>query len=577
MKRVNTNVVRGTLNMKSLTLGSQRMLSRPMLLSAAMLASLIVSPTVLAQVELVGHWRFQDGVENSANAASQTETDVTIASDPELPHGMKSCAEFNGVSSKITVDKLNLLDENHSFSVASWVKLDDGGDDVPGDIVSQFDATTRTGFQFGIYTHGGVTNSQSNTRQLHFGMDAETTVTEFTDHGQLGNAVYVFALCVHNEKLYAATCHTGANERGRVFRYEDGNRWTDLGSPDAANAISAMTVYDGHLFVASSKYRLAGSSLSESENPAFGGKVFRLGADDTWISCGQLSPETEAVSSLIEFKGQLYAGSLYKPAGFFRYDGGTQWTPLETPEGKRVEALTVFNCALFATSYDEGAVFKFDGLAWSRVGTIPDATQTYGFAVYDGSLFVSEWPKAHVFRYRGGTNWIDAGRLGEELETMPLIVYNGKMYGGTLPMAEVHRYEGGKSWTRIAQVDHTPDVRYRRAWSMAVYKGRLFVGTLPSGRVLSMEAGCNATWDRVFPSGWHHVAAVRDQQSLRVYVDGRVVSESNVSPTASLKFSTTTPLQIGFGAQDFFKGRLADLRVYRGALTADDVTKLVSP
>ena len=43
--------------------------------------------------------------------------------------------------------------------------------------------------------------------------------------------------------------------------------------------------------------------------------------------------------------------------------------------------------------------------------------------------------------------------------------------------------QGGTTWTLSACVDDTPDVIYRRAWSMAVHGGRLHVGTLPSGKV----------------------------------------------------------------------------------------------
>ena len=71
--------------------------------------------------------------------------------------------------------------------------------------------------------------------------------------------------------------------------------------------------------------------------------------------------------------------------------------------------------------------------------------------------------------------------MGDELETMGMMVYNGKLYAGTLPLAEMYRYDGDKTWTRLQQLDLTPDVRYRRAWSMAVHGGRLYCGTLPWG------------------------------------------------------------------------------------------------
>ena len=530
-----------------------------------------------AQPELIGHWPLQnDLLDHSKNQQKSVATDVDFTENGPTPT-LKHAAVFNGQSSLIELSSLpQQLPGSGPFSLAAWVKANSSVDDVPGDIISQYDFAARTGFHLGLYSHGGVTNSQSNLRQLHFGMDQGKLESEFKDHGQLGNAVYVFSLCVHDGHLYASTCHAGAGESGRVFRFDGKNAWKDLGSPDQSNAVSAMTVYRGSLYVASSKYRLAGSALSESENAQFGGTVFRLGKDDQWIRCGNLSADTQAVASLIEFRGNLYASSLYKPAGFFRYDGGEQWTPCATPDGKRVEAMTVFNGSLYATCYDEGLVFRFDGEKWEVVGRIPDATQTYGLAVHQGSLFVSEWPKAHVFRYRGGTTWEDAGRLGGELETMPLVVYNGRMYGGTLPLGEVYRFEGGTEWTRIDQVDRTPDVKFRRAWSMAVYQGRLFVGTLPSGRVLSIEAGRNATHDTPLTPEWHHVAAVRDTDRLRLYVDGACVAESAVFESSDFNLNSTQPLKIGFGAQDYFQGQLADVRIYRGALNADDVQKLSS-
>lgn len=538
---------------------------------------LLLCQAAVGQPVLVGHWPLQGTVQDDSESRLKSiETGIRFESDGPTKTLTKSAA-FDGISSVIEVAETKRPGLSRSpFTIAAWIKAAETSDDVPGDMISQYDPVSRTGFHLGLYSHLGVTNSQSNSRQLHFGIDQGRLESAFTDHGQLGSAVFVFSLCVHDGRLYASTCHAGPDEAGHVFRHEDGDRWTDLGSPDKANAISAMTVFDGALHVASSKYRLAGSSLAESANASFGGKVFRLGPNDQWISCGMLSSETEAIASLIEYRGQLYAGSLYKPAGFFRYAGGESWIPCPTPNGKRVEAMTVFNGSIYATCYDEGAVFRFDGDSWHVAGSIPGATQTYGFAIHQGSLFVSEWPQAHVFRYLGDTDWEDTGKLGEELEAMPLLVYNGKMYGGTLPSAEVYRYESRNSWTKIDQVDQTPDVKYRRAWSMAVYRGRLFVGTLPSGRVLSIEAGRNATFDKRFPSGWHHVAAVRDDNRLTLWIDGEQVSASAAFDSHDFELSSDHPLRIGFGAQDHFQGNIADLRIYRGALSTQELQRLSS-
>jgi gamma-glutamylcyclotransferase (GGCT)/AIG2-like uncharacterized protein YtfP len=524
---------------------------------------------------LLAHWPLSHDTDNKTELIlSSTGRGIAFESVTygEITH---RAARFDGHSSLIEVaDSKPLQLGTEPFSIALWVNIPESGGDTIGDLISKYDYESRTGFHLGVYSHAGVTNSQPNCRQLHFGIDSGRIEPKFQDHGRLGDAVYVFSLCVHAGRLYASTCTADKNQAGHVYRFESDDQWTDLGSPDKANSISAMTTFEGQLFVASSKYRLAGSSLAESENPNLGGSVYRLTAEDRWEFCGNLSPETEAVASLIEYQGQLYASSLYRPAGFFRYRGGQIWENCPTPDNKRVEAMSVFNKHLYATCYDEGSVFRFDGHSWENIGEIPDATQTYGLGVYRGQLYVSEWPQAHVFRYKQGRDWEDVGKLGQELEAMPLLVYNGKMYGGTLPKAEVYRYDEQQIWTKIDQVDHTPDVKYRRAWSMAVYQGRLFVGTLPGGRVLSIEAGRNATYDHQLAPGWRQIVAVRDVDQLRLYVDGRCVGQSAPLAAEEYDLSNLAPLLIGFGAQDHLDGSLADVRLYRGVLSEQEIADL---
>ena len=251
-------------------------------------------------------------------------------------------------------------------------------------------------------------------------------------------------------------------------------------------------------------------------------------------------------------------------------------TSCGTPDTKRVEALTVYNGFIYATGYDEGAVYRYDGRQWTSLGRIEGANQTYGFAVHHGDLFVSEWPHAKVFRYRGGAQWSPAGRLGEEKETMPLVVYNGKMYAGTLPSAEVYRLDGDSDWTKIGRLDFTPNVRYRRVWTMAVYKGRLFAGTLPSGHVHSIEIGRNVTYDKGLKSGWRHIAAVKQTDRLKLYVDSGLVANSSGFDSADYDLSSNEPIKIGFGANDYFNGRLSDLRIYNRALSQVEVERVSS-
>ena len=140
-----------------------------------------------------------------------------------------------------------------------------------------------------------------------------------------------------------------------------------------------------------------------------------------------------------------------------------------------------------------------------------------------------------------------------------MVLYNGKAYAGTLPLAAVYRYEEGSQWTLLRRLDLTPDVRYRRVWSMATYQGQLFAGTLPTGRVWSLRAGAMVTWDRRLPGGWRHVAAVKDGRQLRLFLDGKEVATTSLQPGA-YDLRNQEPLQIGFGAYEHFDGLMSDVR-----------------
>ena len=207
-----------------------------------------------------------------------------------------------------------------------WVHTSESLDDLLGDLVSKYDPKTRNGVQLSIQNHTGVTSSQANFRHLHFGIDNAKSEPDWTDHGRLGNAILIFGMTVYQGQLFCGTCEAGETEAGHVFRY-DGRQWTDCGSPAPCNSVSSLAVFDGKLYVGVSKYRLRGSALSESENPNIGGKVFRYDGDNQWTKVGDFEG-IDAINGLVVFRNQLYASSLYAPAAFFRYEGGTTWTSL---------------------------------------------------------------------------------------------------------------------------------------------------------------------------------------------------------------------------------------------------------
>ncbi|MHC5538310.1 LamG-like jellyroll fold domain-containing protein [Singulisphaera rosea] len=523
----------------------------------------------------IGHWRFSGDVNDASSRGNHGRSfavDLTVPGPDGSPRG---AARFDGKSSFVEVASTPSLELGKSdFTFAVWVKTEGASDDSPGDLVSKFVPATRRGLNWSIKSGAGMTNSQANDRHIHFGIDSETEPA-WSDRGRPGNAVYVMAMAVHDGGLFVGTCEGGPGETGHVFRYDGNDRWVDCGSPDRCNAVTSLAAFGGKLYAGTGKYRLAGSSLTESPNTNFGGKVFRYDGDGRWVDCGRL-PDTEAVGGMVVFRDELYASSLYKPAGFFRYRGGDNWQrcPLP-PDGRRVVSLGVFNGHLYAGSYDSCSVARFDGESWETFPALETAGQTYSFETYAGELFVGTWPNGQVFRFDRSERWVTAGRLGEEKESMGMAVHNGKLYCGTLPLAEIYRYDEGTRWTKTGRVDLTPDVKYRRAWSMAVYNGRLFCGTLPSGRVHALETGQSVTFDRALESGWKHLAAVREGGKLSLFVDGaRVATSTSTANTSTLDVNNQAPLRIGFGTHDYFRGSLSDLRLYDRALPETEIAPL---
>jgi hypothetical protein len=62
---------------------------------------------------------------------------------------------------------------------------------------------------------------------------------------------------------------------------------------------------------------------------------------------------------------------------------------------------------------------------------------------------------------------------------------------------------------------------------------------------------------------------------VTMYVDGEVVAASEPTSNASLDLSNDEPLHIGLGEHDYFRGSLSDLRLYRGALSMQEIADLI--
>ena len=540
------------------------------------------APETPVQLErdLVAHWPLRENFRESVRGVEVGKAQGTIRLDRENP---EAGAKFEGSGTwwEVPANLAPALDSG-DFSLAMWVRCEEGNGLLTGDLLSQYDLQRKRGFHLSLKSASGVTTNQANWRHLQFGIDDQRS-TPWQNCGRPGQAILAFALAVHDGALYAGTCEPGAGQSGRVYRYGGEKNWIDCGAPDRSNSVTSMAVYNGELYVGTGKYRLAGSRLTESDNAELGGKVFRYAGSNKWIDCGQL-PATEAIGGLVVFRGKLYASSLYRPAGFFRYESDQTWTALPVPQGpdattgmtvpKRVEALCVHDGYLYASSYDGGHVYRFDGDQWLDCGRLGENTQTYSFAAYDGRLYVGTWPSGRVYRFEKPGDWTDVGRLGEELEVMGMLVHNGRLLAGTLPLAEVYEYRGGTNWQRLLQLDETPDVTYRRAWTMAEHDGQVFCATLPSGDVFAATHGQQVSWGHSLSDAWHHVTATKSADRLTLYVDGVRVAQSTLLANAEYQLQSTAPWRLGAGMNGTLNGHLKDLRVYRRVLNEKEIKQL---
>ncbi|MDD4108121.1 MAG: LamG domain-containing protein [Prolixibacteraceae bacterium] len=523
--------------------------------------------------DLAGHWPLNGDARDISGSGRDAIINGNIDFNVAGPDGAESAAAlFNGTNAFLEIPSgKSPQPATEDFSISVRINISDASNDVTGDIISKYDPVNRKGFILSVKDNA-VTTSMTNSGQLFFGIDNDR-VSGWVDCGRPGNAVCAFSMTSYRGDLYAGTCEAGKTESGHVYRYNGLDRWIDCGAPDSSNSVMALAVYNNKIYAGTAKYRLAGSSLTESENSYLGGRIFSYEGEQNWRYCGQL-PGTEAIGGLIVYKGSLYASSLYHPAGFFRYEGDTTWTDCGTPDGKRVVALAVYNGYIWASSYDGGFVYRYDGNSWTGCGQLGDNTQTYSFTVYRGRLFVGTWPSGRVYRFEDINSWTDMGRLGDELEVMGMIVHNGRLVAGTLPLAEIYSYEGDTVWGKVARIDNTPDVRYRRAWIMAENDGKVFCSTLPSGKIFSSEFGKNVISNDPVTPGWHHIVAAKSNDQITLYLDGKEIVKSGTFDNRLYNLDNEAPLYIGFGPNDYFNGSMADLRLYNRTLTANEIRLL---
>lgn len=272
------------------------------------------------------------------------------------------------------------------------------------------------------------------------------------------------------------------------------------------SSISAMTVYNGSLYVGT--FKGAAGAAGEAE-------VYRYkGTNTSWERVSSATPGTiggtgtptsgiASVSAMTVFDGRLYIGtSKMNQAEVYRYDGGTTWIKVSN-----------------GTAGTIGGTANIDGVA--------------SMAVYQGQLYIGTREHtttagtAQIFRYNndaGASGWtVINSTAGQFVATNTvgvwavtnMVVKNGYLYFGVLKPgdADVLRYQGGAGiagpalsmnlagLTGSYLINGTAVTQFSEITAMAVYNGNLVVGlSKPNGaEVLTLSDGGATT---TVPNSW---------------------------------------------------------------------------
>lgn len=576
------------------------------LLAAAFVAlsfdRLIAEESPPLPVKLLAHWPLLEDARDIVGSAFGTPENVKFSGGPAgSPTGG---AFFNGRDSRIQVRSTPALNVGtHDFSLSAWVRCETPFRSTLGDLVSKFDPATRRGINLHVAGSSPAYSAMSDTRHIHFGID-DGYLSEWADHGKPWPSNSLIAnLVVFQGELYCGIADADRpGDKARIFRFGGEQKWIDcgrLGDDPNHHSVMSMIVHQGKLYAGTGIWdwvqALGGLPGAPPPAPT---RVFVYEGGTRWRDLGQVGSGSR-VLCMASFKGELYAGIDRVGKGHaYKYDG-QKWIDCGAPDGKNFECLLPWGDTLFAATH--GNIYEYGGgQSWKCIGTAPhEINQIHSMQVFGGKILLGTWPQGYVLRYDGGENWSKIGRLGlpegPKLcnEVMDLTVYNGKLYAGLIPKAEVYRYEKDGDWKLLGSLARRSDwdVDATHTWvrvaCVTAFQGRLFAGTGscqgraldapadPSlGRVFSIQAGQVVSHERDIGGDWTHLTAVRRGRNLELYVNGKLSASSRLREGPAFNLSNNDPMWIGFGAQNFFHGALADLRLYDGALDAASIRHL---
>lgn len=492
--------------------------------------------------------------------------------------------------------------EVYRFNGSTWTKI--GGDGINSGFTNTH--TMVQSLAYGSSTlYAGLSGTGSNGEMWSWNGSAWTRMGGGYINESWGylNMQNIESMTVYGEYLYAGTGNTVAGN-AQVWRY-DGSTWQIVGGQGLNSSwaagtfenVMSMASFGGNLYVG------LGTTANDAEVWMYNGSTWSQVGGDTLNS--SWAAGFEEVYSMANLGGNLYAGigNSANDAEVWRYNGST-WLKIGgdninsgwATNFDRVSSLSVYDGELYAglgLTATEAEVWKWNGSTWSKIGGDgvgsswnTNYEQVESMQAYNGKLYAgvgNSTGEAEVWEYDGSTwskiggddvnsSWVD----GQYEIVKTMTVYNGKLYAGlgnTAGDGEVWEYSGG-SWSKIGgglvnsswAANTIETIR-----SFSVYKGKLYTGL---GDTANTDASIWAYGNNGYlqsdtatqDTAWHHLAATYDGTTMKIYIDGTLDSQTNVSlsmPDTSqplLLGSTYGSSEAGFG-QGYFDGMLDEVRI----------------
>jgi hypothetical protein len=482
------------------------------------------------------------------------------------------------------------VSELTDFTISVWLEVPADRAGVAGGLASQFDPTTRTGFNLDAISSAGGYSGPSDELRISFGIDAGSE-PRWHDLGRPSpTSSYVSnSLTVFDGRIHAATSDApDPRDRGHVYRHLGGTDWEDLGkvASEDASGVGPMVVHRGALYAATWNYDWT-RVHQQDRDPCH---VYRYDGPGRWEDCG-VPGRSKRLFGIASWRGELLVAGDDRTVQAYR--GERRWEPVAAFE-TFAHPMGIHDGDLVLGMLQPASVRRFDGARWEGLGNpLGDPArcdEVHSVVTYRGELLAGTWPLGRVARWEARRRrWAQLGRLGDSTEVMDLTMYNGALYAGTIPRAELFRYERDRAWTSVRRffdppgwqpvlvrnMEHAPDGdRRMREWSritsLTEHAGLLYasIGSCTSaaedaapdirGSVHAMRVGVVATTPRSLEPGWRHVAARVQGDRVSIHVDGDEVAATRGSlPRPAV---AGVPLRIGEGEAGSYRGRITDVR-----------------